>query len=108
MLLEQFTKHSFSALSHSWAQNRSVVIKYTLLGVLAIVLLSLIKQPLNQALLDFYLIAEKFLVITAAVTLTLSIYKLITDHNYPKTIWLDAFFYPVNLGLIALVVIGNL
>ncbi len=105
MLLEHL-KHP---LGDSWAHHRADIIKYTGLALLALILLlALYQPPTDPVLLELFRIVEKLGVIIATVSLTLSVYKLITDHNYPKSIWLDAFLYPINLCLLALIVIGHL
>ncbi len=105
MLLEHL-KHP---LGDTWAHHRTDIIKYTGLVLLALILLlALYQPPTDPVLLELFRVVEKLGVIIAAVSLTLSVYKLITDHNYPKSIWLDAFLYPVNLCLLTLIIIGHL
>lgn len=96
-------------LGTTWAHHRADIIKYTGLVLLALILLlALYQPPADPVLLELFRVIEKLGVIIAAVSLTLSVYKLITDHNYPKSIWLDAFLYPVNICLLTLIIIGHL
>ncbi len=103
MLIEQIIKQPIHAV---WAKNHAVIIKYSVLSLIAMTLLAAHQAPSNPVLLDFYHIIEQLGVVIAAVSLVLSLFKIATDHNYPKDIWLDAFFYPVILCLATLTLLG--